>query len=330
MATRRQVVFALGTGALVAPFATLAAQQQIVRIGYLANVLDPAAPSPLYQAFTARLRELGWIEGKNFEILIKSSGDNPLQFPNLARQLVQENVDLIMSGSLAATRAAKAATQTIPIVFGSADNPVEQGLVASLRRPGGNVTGLATIVQELGPKRLELLKEILPRATAFARLYQSTSNVAAAHELSMKQHDAAARAIGIKLEHIAVSDRNDIQQAFATARNRIDAFFVKTDGFLLRNRAYIAELGVQHRLPILGGDDRFAEAGALLSYGENFLALYRRAGDLVHKILKEGAKPADLPVEQATPELVVNLNTARQIGITVPTSVLVLAKRTIA
>jgi putative ABC transport system substrate-binding protein len=327
MTTRRSFIASLGLTSLSAPLAAFA--QKVYRIGYLANNLDPAAPTSTYQAFIAGLRELGWVEGKNIEIRIKSSGDNPLQFPNLARQLVQENVDLIMCGSLAAARAAKAATNTIPIVFGSADNPVEHGLVASLRRPGGNVTGHATIVQELGPKRLEFLKEILPRATSFARLYQTASNVPAAQEASIKQHDAAARALGVKLEHIAVADRNDILQAFAAARNRIDAFYVKTDGLLLRNRGYIAELGLQHRLPIIGGDDRFAEAGVLLSYGENFPALYRRAADLANKILKYGAKPADLPVEEATPELVVNLKTAKKLDLAIPAAVLVLANRTI-
>jgi putative ABC transport system substrate-binding protein len=203
---------------------------------------------------------------------------------------------------------------------------VEQGLVASLRQPGGNVTGLATIVRELGPKRLELLKEIVPHATWFARLYQPATNLSAAQEMSRQQHDEAARALGVKLEHIPVSDRQDIQHAFG--RIRMDGVFVKTDGLLLRNRKYIAELGLQHRVPIIGGDDRFAEAGALLSYGENFPALYRRAAELVDKILR-GTKPADLPVEEATPELVLNLKTAKQLEIAIPPSVSVLANRTI-
>src|SRR6185295_17280477 len=176
----------------------------------------------------------------------KSSGDDPLQFPALVRELMKENVDLIMCGSLAATRAAKAATSTIPIVFGSADNPVEHGLVTNLRRPGGNVTGLATIVQELGPKQLEILKEAVPHAKSIARFYQPAANIPAALEAVMKQNDAAARTLGVKLEHIPISDRRDIDQAFATARNRIDAIYVKTDGFLLRSRGYIAELGLKH------------------------------------------------------------------------------------
>jgi putative ABC transport system substrate-binding protein len=331
MITRRTALVALGSGVLLAPSATFgAAQPKVVRIGYLANRLNPAAPTPTYKAFFERLVELGWVEGRNMEIRIKSSGDDPLQFATLARELVQEHVDLIMCGSLAATRAAKAATSTIPIVFGSADNPVEHGLVANLRRPGGNVTGLATIVQELGPKQLEILKEVVPHAKWFARLYQPASNIPAALEAVMKQNDAAARMLGVRLEQIAISDRNDITQAFASARNRIDGIYVKTDGLLLRNQSYIAELGLQHKLPVMGGDDRFAEAGTLLSYGESFPALYRRAAELVDKILKDGVRPADLPVETGSPELVVNLRTARELGVTIPPAILFIANRKIA
>jgi len=324
--TRRKLLIALGAGALAAPLVSFAQQQKIYRIGYLAN--DPDRASPTFQAFAGALRELGWIEGKNIEILYRTSVGRDEQFPKLAAEIVRDDVDVIVTTGSGSTRAAKAATDRIPIVFGSAANPVEQKFVASLARPGGNVTGLALLVQELGPKRLQLLKEILPRATRFAHLHQASS-------ITMQPaitggDDSAARALGVTLQFIPVTGVDDIEAAFAAAaRGRADAITVKADAVFVVNRDRIAALARKHRLPMMCADGRFTEAGALVSYGENFASRYRRAAALVDKILR-GVKPADIPVEQPVIfELVVNLKTAKTLGMTIPESILLQADRVI-
>lgn len=297
------------------------------RIGYLAN--DPDRSSPTFQAFAGAMRELGWIEGTNLEIRYYSSGGRDDLFPGIAQQAVRESVDLIMTTGSGSTRAAIAATDRIPIVFGSAANPVEQKFVASLSRPGGNVTGLALLVRELGPKRMELLKEILPRARRFARLYQAKS-IDAIQPSIIKADDAAARALGVALEHVAIAGVDQIEAAFAAAaRGGVDALHVSAAALFVVNRAWIGRLGLAHRLPMMCADSRFAEAGALASYGENFLARYRRAAFLVDKILR-GAKPADMPVEQPDIfELVLNLKTAAALGVTIPAQMRLRADRNI-
>jgi putative ABC transport system substrate-binding protein len=329
MITRRRLVIALGAAALTGPLAGFAQSQKIYRIGYLANEPDPRKSSNTFKAFVGALQELGWTEGKNLEIRIRSSGGRDELFPSLAAEFVREKVDIIVTTGSGSTRAAKAATDSIPIVFGSAANPVEQKFVASLARPGGNVTGLAILVQELGPKRLQLLKEILPRSSRFARLY-SADNIVVMQPAIIRENDAGARALGVTLQHIAVKDSNDIETAFiAAARNQVDAVAVEADALFVVNRARITAIALKHRLPLMGPDGRFAEAGALASYGENFASRYRRAGFLVDKILR-GAKPADLPVEMSsTFEFAVNLNTAKALGITIPDSVLLQAERVI-
>jgi putative ABC transport system substrate-binding protein len=326
MISRRRIVIALGAGALGAQLPSFA-QQKVVRVGYLSN--DPSRSNPIFQAFAVALRELGWIEGRNIEILFLSSEGRDERYPKMAAEIVGENVDVIVTSGTGATLAAKAATDRIPIVFGSMQNPVEQKLVASLARPGGNITGLALLVQELGPKRLQLLKEALPRATRFARLYDAKSAVAMQAAIE-KEDNAAASALGIKLEHVAVRDFQDIERKLAEiARSRFDAINVKADALLVVNRALIGKLALQHRLPMMGADGRFAEAGALLSYGENFPSRYRRAAFLVDKILR-GAKPADIPVEQPVFfEFVVNLRTAQALGVTIPEHILLQADRVI-
>jgi putative ABC transport system substrate-binding protein len=328
MMTRRKLLIALGAGALAAPLVSFAQQQKVYRIGYLANQRDPRASSTSFKAFVGALQELGWIEGKNIEIQIRSSGGRDEWFPNLAAEFVRENVDVIVTTGAASTRAAKAATDRIPIVFGSTANPVEQRFVASLAKPGGNVTGLALLVQELGPKRLQLLKEILPRATRFAHLYHASSITL--QPAITGGDDSAARALGITLQLIPVTGVDDIEAAFAAAaRSRVDAITVKADAVFVVNRDRIAALARKHRLPMMCADGRFTEAGALVSYGENFASRYRRAAALVDKILR-GAKPADIPVEQPVIfELVVNLKTAKALGMTIPESILLQADRVI-
>ena len=328
---RRKVVAGLGAGTLVIPLRLLAQQQQkgYFRIGYLANDPDPRRYSQTFRAFLGGLQELGWIEGQNIEVHVKASGGRDDEFPKLVAELLRDRVDVIVTGGSAATRAARAATDTIPIVFGSAANPVEQKFVASLAQPGGNVTGLALLVRELGPKRLQVLKEILPKATRFARMYQVKS-LASIQPSIMTEDDAAARKLEVSLTHIPVARFEDVEPAFAAAvKARVEAVHVTAAGVFVGNRPEVAKLALEYRVPLLGPDGRFADAGALVSYGQNYSARYRRAAYLVDKVLR-GIKPADIPVEQpAVFELVVNLKTARQLGIDIPETVLLQADRTI-
>jgi len=327
MITRRRIVFGLGATALGWPFAAYPQRQKPV-IGYLAN--DPDRSSPTFRAFEDALRELGWSEDKdNIVIRYETSEGRDDRFPALAEKVVRNGANIIVTTGSPSTRAAKAATSTIPIVFGSAANPVEQKFVASLARPGGNVTGLALLVQELGPKRLQLMKEALPHATRFARFYQSTSLKPIQPKI-IKEDEAAARALGVSLQQTAVTDLEDIAPAFAAAvRDRIDAVEVTAASVFVVNRKLVASLALKHGLPLMGPDGRFAEAGALLSYGENFAARYRRAAFLVDKILR-GSKPADIPVEQpAIFELVANLKTASALGIALPDLFMVQVERVV-
>lgn len=327
---------ALGAGVLTAPLLSFAQPQKVYRIGYLAN--DPDPESPTFQAFLRGLRELGWREDKNIRIEYASERPDK-KFADLAADMVRNKVDVIVTTGSPTTRAAKEATEKtetakgatdrIPIVFGSAANPIEQGFVASLAHPGGNVTGLALLVQELGPKRLQLMKEMLPRATRFARVY-AVSGLKTIQPAIMAEYDAAARTLGVKLQHIAVTDLEDIQPAFAAAaRDRVDAIQVTADSLFVVNRGAIATIALKHQLPMMGPDGRFADVGALVSYGENFASRYRRAAFLVDKILR-GTKPADIPVEQPLNfELVINLKTSRALRIAMPQSFFLQADRVV-
>lgn len=321
---RRTFVLSGAALALGAAFAARA-QPKIYRIGYLANDPDPRKFSRPFKAFVEALQEAGWTEGKNIELLIRSSAGRDEMFAQFAAELVRERVDVIVTTGSPSTRAAKAATDRIPIVFGSAANPVEQNFVESLARPGGNVTGLAILVQELGPKRMGLLKEILPRAKRFGRLFSRTSIVRLQPKI-MEEYDAGARSLGITLQHVSVAGPDEIEPALgAVAASGVDGIVVEADPALVVNRDKVAALALMHRMPMIGPDARFAEAGALASYGENFPSRYRAAGFLVDKILR-GAKPADLPVEiSSTFELGINLKSAKALGISVPPSILVQA-----
>jgi ABC-type uncharacterized transport system substrate-binding protein len=321
LTARRRLILGLGALGLAAPLPGFAQQQKVYTIGYLANDPDPRKSSDTFKAFVAALQESGWVEGKNIEIRVRSSAGRDEMFPGLAAELVQQKVDVIVTTGSGSTRAAKDATSTIPIVFGSAANPVEQKFVESLARPGGNVTGLAILVQELGPKRLELLKQILPRASRFARVF-SRLNIVRLQPAIMAEYDSAARSLGVSLQHVSVANQEDLEAAFATLlSSKIEAIIVEADAVLVVNRARVTALAIKHRLPMMGPDVRFVEAGALASYGENFPSRYRRAGFLVDKILR-GAKPADLPVEISSVfEMGVNLKTARALDMTIPQAV---------
>lgn len=318
MNPRRRLILALGATAFAAP---LGAQPQRRIIGYLANDPNPRKPSPTFAAFVNALREAGWIEGQNLEIRVRSSGGRDELFPALAAEFVRENVDVIVTTGSGSTRAAQAATSAIPIVFGSAANPVEQKFVDSLARPGGNVTGLAILVQELGPKRMELLKRIVPRAKRIARFF-ARLNIVRLQPAIMAEYNEAAHALGVSVQHISVTSREDIESSFAaSAHSVVDAVIVEADAVLVVNRAEVCALALKHRLPLIGPDVRFVQAGALASYGENFPSRYRKAGFLVDKILR-GAKPADLPVEISSVfETGLNLNTAKELGLEIPDAV---------
>ena len=314
---------------LAAPGAAPAQPGKRYRIGYLANDPDPRASSPTFRALMRGLQELGWIEGKNIEMRLAASRGRLELFPQLAREMVQDKVDIIVTGGSAATRAAQAATDTIPIVFASAADPVSQKLVASLARPGRNVTGLALVVQDLAPKRLQLLTDMLPRAKRFTRLFHADS-ITAVQGAIRNEEDSAARRLGVTLKHVAVRDLAAVEAALgAAARSGADAILLTGAGLFVANRESIAKLALHHRLPTMCSDGRFADAGALASYGENFPLRYRRVAVFVDKILR-GAKPLNIPVEQsAVFELVVNLGTAQSLGVTVPEPILLQADRVI-
>jgi putative tryptophan/tyrosine transport system substrate-binding protein len=299
--------------------------KKVARIGYL-TPNPPSAHSARYEAFRQGLRELGYVEGKNIVIEYRYAEGKQDRVPTLAAEIVRLKVDVIVTGGSTATRAAKEVTVTIPIVMASDPNPIGNGFVASLARPGGNITGLSTLRPELNGKRLELLKEVLPR---LARVAVFGSSTAPGNVQQRREIELAAEALGVKLQYVDVLSPKDIQAAFRAASNgRADAFLV-VGGNVLFPHAQVAELAIKSRLPTIHERQEYVEAGGLMSYGVSITDLDRRAATYVDKILK-GAKPADLPVEQPTKfELVINLKTAKQIGLTIPPNVLARADRVI-
>ena len=313
----------LGTlGLLGMPRAADAQQgRRVPRVGYLASGSSPAAPLRSAEMMRQGLRELGWVEGQGILIEARFAEGRYDRLPGLAADLVRLNVDLIAAVGSAAARAARNATQTIPIVMISVGDPVGLGLVANLAHPGGNVTGLAFSVGfDTYGKGLELLKEAVPGVRRVAVL----SNPANPYQpLAIENVSVVARSLGVQLQLLAVRDPNELDGAFAAmVRERAGALLVLTDPMFTGNRARLADLGVKHKLPSMHGVTESAEAGALLSYGPNFDVISRRAAIYVDKILK-GAKPGDLPVEQPTKfELAINLKTAKALGLTIPPALL--------
>ncbi len=298
--------------------------KKVPRIGLLVPGSESAF-SIRTEAFRQGLRELGYVEGKNIAIEYRWAEGNLDRLPALAAELVLLKVDLIFASGNAA-RAAKSATRTIPIVATSAD-PVGTGLVASLARPGGNITGLSLLSPELSGKRLELLKETVPKLSRVAVLLNPT---AANSPSDLKETQTAARSLGMQLQLLEARSPDKFDPSFsAMMREHAGALVVTTDLMFLDNRTRIVSLAAKNRLPVMYYDRSFVEAGGLMSYGADIDDLFRRAATYVDKILK-GAKPADLPVEQPTKfELVINLKTAKQIGLTIPPNVLVRADKVI-
>ena len=293
---------------------------KVARIGYLL-ISAPSVNPHLQEAFRQGLRDLGWVEGQNITIEYRSAEGRLERLPDLAGELVTLKVDLIVAVATPGARAAKEATATIPVVMVGVGDPVGLGYVMSLARPGGNITGLSSMSVDLGPKRLELLKETIPKLSRVSVLWNPADP---ARALEVRDTQAAAEKLGLRLQSVKVRSADEIEGAFgAMTRERPDALIVQQDPLTIRHRTRIAELALRSRLPAIGVFREFAEAGGLMTYGTNLADLYRRAATYVDKILK-GAKPADLPVEQPTRfELVVNLKTVRALGLTLPRSVLI-------
>ena len=296
------------------------------RIGYLTGP-SLSANAERIEAFRQGLRELRYVEGENIVIEWRSAEGKPDRLSALAAELVRLKVDVIVTTGPTPTRAAKEATVTIPIVMAQDIDPVGTGFVASLARPGGNITGLSTLAPEISGKQLELLKEILPRLSRVAVLWAS-SNPGNAQQL--RETERAAGALGVKLQYLDVLDPKDIKTAFrAASKGRADAVLVLQSGVVITHRTEIPELAIKSRLPAIYPRSEFVEDGGLMSYGASFTDMDRRAATYVDKILK-GAKPADLPVEQPIKfEFVINLKAAKQIGLTIPPNVLARADKVI-
>jgi putative tryptophan/tyrosine transport system substrate-binding protein len=314
------LLLAIGT------FAEAQQPAKISRIGYLSSA-SPAVASPQIEAFRKGLRDLGYMEGQNIVVEHRYADGKLNRLPDLAAELVRLNVAVIVAGGGQSIRAAKNATNAIPIVMAQVVDPME--FVASLAKPGGNITGLSAQQAELSGKRLELLKEMVPRLKRVAVL-GTLGNLAGPE---MKETEAAGRAMGLELQPVEMprsAGSNDLENAFSTiSKGRANGVIgLSSPEFSLHARR-IAELAVRHRLPSAYRDSAFPDAGGLMSYGTHQADLYRRAAIFVDKILK-GAKPADLPVEQPmTFDLVINLKTAKQIGLTIPQSVLYRADKVI-
>ena len=308
---------------------SLAQAQQptkIPRIGYLAYA-PLSANTARTEAFRHGLRELEYVEGKNIVIELRSADGKPDRLPSLAAELVRLKVDIIVTTGPSITRAAKEATSTIPIVMTYEADPVGTGFVATLARPGGNITGLSTLAPELSGKRLEILKETVPKLSRVAVLETSTMP---GNAQALKEIELAAGALKVKLQYLDVLDPKDIEIAFrAASKERADAVLVLDGGVVNSHRAQVVELAVKNRRPTMYTNSLFVDAGGLMTYGVSITDLDLRAATYVDKILK-GRTPADLPVEQPIKfEFVINLKAAKQIGLTIPPNVLARADKVI-
>jgi len=300
---------------------------KVFRIGFLDGG-TASGSAVLVEVFRQELSKLGWIEGKNFTIEYRFAEGKPERQPELAEDLVRLKVDLIVVAGTPSVLAAKKATTTIPIVMASGGDPIGAGLVASLARPGGNVTGLSSL-GELNTKRLEVLKDAVPKLARVGLLWLSGGGIG--QDLQMKELRPVALALKLKLEEIETQrDAKGLQSAFQTAKQQqVGAIMTTANRVFFAERKRIVELAVKYRLPAIYFQKEFVDEGGLMFYGADFHDLYRRAAVYVDKILK-GAKPADLPVQQATKfEFVINLKAAKQIGLTIPGRVLERANKVI-
>lgn len=301
--------------------------QQAGRVWRIGSLNTSPIPVPgqnaIWDSFLNRMRELGYVDGQNFSIEFRTTGGPADRLPDLAAELVRLKVDLILVPATQAALAAKHATTTIPIVMAAAVNPVETGLVTSLARPGGNITGLTVSGGTLSRKRLELLREVVPKVSRVAVLMDPTNP---AHSIFWRETEVAAQLLRVQLQRSEARAPDEIEAAFAAiAKSRAQALVVFTEPMIYSQRTRIADLAAKNRLPTVSMIRGHAEAGDLMTYGPDYRDLYRRTAEIVDKILK-GAKPADIPIEEPTKlELVVNLKTARALGLAIPQSILVRA-----
>ena len=316
-------------GALIFALCTRVEAQQTAKVPRIGFQLDSpvSVVAARIEGFRQGLRELGYIEGKNIIIEWRSSEGKPERRIELAAELVRLKVDVIVSAGPTVTRAIKEATSTIPIVMGQDTDPVGSGFVASLARPGGNITGLAALAPEMSGKQLDLLKEIVPKLSRVAIIGNSTNPGDAQ---ALRETVLAAGSIEVYLRYLDVLDPKDIEPVLrAAAKGHADALLMLGNPILNLQRQKVVELAAKHRLPTAYARPEYVEAGGLMYYGTNYPDLFRRAATYVDKILK-GAKPADLPVEQPTKfELIINLKAAKQIGLTIPPGVLARADKVI-
>ncbi|HKF08541.1 MAG TPA: ABC transporter substrate-binding protein [Xanthobacteraceae bacterium] len=322
---RREFITLLG-GAAAWPLAARAQQSgKLPTVGFLGSA-TPLVESQRVAAFVQRLRQLGWIENRNVAIEYRWAEGRSERFVEFATEFVQLKVDLIVAPSTPAVIAAKQATSIIPIVFAGAGDPVATGLVASLGRPGGNVTGLASQLVDTGSKRLELLREVVPSLRRLA-IMGNVGNPAIV--LEMREVQATARALGLEATTFEILRAEDIAPVLEALKGRVEALYLAPDPLLNSNRIRVSTLALGARLPTMYGVRDYVEAGGLMSYGANVVDQHRRAADYVDKILR-GAKPGDLPVEQPTKfDLLINLTTAKVLGLTIPESFLLRADEVI-
>ena len=323
---RREFITLLGGAAAACPLAARAQQAgKLPTIGFLGQTTHSGG-SEWVAAFVQRLHELGWNEGRTIAIEYRWAEGREERFAELAAELVRLKVDVIVTSGTPQVLAAKQATSVIPIVFATAGDPVGNNLVASLARPGGNVTGLSNLISETGGKRLEFLREVVPGLRRLAIL-ANVSNPAVV--LDMGDVQAAARTLGLEVTTLEIRRAQDIVPAFEALNGRAEALYVSSDALVNANRIRINILAVGARLPTMHGSGDYVEAGGLMSYGVNLPGQFRRTADYVDKILR-GAKPGDIPVEQPTKfDLIINLTTAKALGLTIPESFLLRADEVI-
>ena len=321
---RKQIIgFAISAMLLALSFSSAAQQaKKVYRIGYLSAGTSSSEALRL-EAFREGLRQRGYVEGQDIIIEVRYGEGRPERLADLAADLVRLKIDVIVAGGTL-IRAAKNATSTVPIVMLFSSDPVGNGLVASLARPGGNVTGLSSMALELGGKRLELFKEAFPKVRRIAVLWQVSSGAA------FGKTQTAAKALGLKIRPLEVRGPEDFDGVFAVAtKERLDGLFTVASTFLTANRKRIVEFALKNKLPAMYHNEDFIEAGGLMTYAPSLLDMHRRAATFVDKILK-GTKPADLPVEQPMKfDFIISLKTAKQIGVTIPPNFLVRANKVI-
>jgi putative ABC transport system substrate-binding protein len=316
-------IVVLLAGVLAAPVVSHAQVAKTARVGILLPSDD--STTTFLVAFRQGLRDFGYVEGRTISLEVRSANGRTDRLPDLARELVRMKVDVLVTITPPGVRAAREATSTIPIVAGAVDDAVEQGFVASLAHPGGNVTGVSSLNTELSAKRLELLKEAVPKVSRVAVLREAVGGAS-----SVQATATAARALRVQLQIFELRDPNELPSVFAAmAKERIEAVAVLPGPMITSQMLQIVELAARARLPAVFPEARFVEAGGLMSYGPNLAEIYRSAAGYVDKILK-GVKPSNLPVEQPTKfESIINLKAAKALGVIIPQSVLLRADRVI-